>query len=122
MDSKNNNETPGELTYAAHRNHVVGRTVEFDELEPSERRNWEAIALAARIPLAEKLFKARVAVGRLLVTYRDQLHGNWYQETAKDCGIKLNDIGFIEADYRNTLGTETWDQRKIEQIAKGECE
>ena len=120
-------ETPGELAYAAYAEHLQTLGVEVDEpdfhsLSEDLKTMWNKVALAPSRPLAEKLFKARFAIARLLVTYRDRLQGDWYEATAKECGIALDAIGFIESDYRGSTTSEDRMRQKIEQIAKGECE
>lgn len=53
--------------------------------------------------LADKFLKAQKAVQRILIAYRRHLMGDWYEATAKDCGLELDEIGFIKEPTRAAI-------------------
>jgi len=46
--------------------------------------------------LAMDYWQAQKAMKALLITYANQLQGNWYETLADDCGLELDSIGFVK--------------------------
>lgn len=119
------NKTPGQLAYEAYcettgwKSAVSGAPLpQWTEVKPEIVKAWENAALATRMPLAKKIHDARNAIKRLLITYRRELMGDWYERTAEDAGLKLDEIGFIKGAYGDP---DNWDSYKnlVQSIAEG---
>lgn len=119
------NKTPGQLAYEAYcettnwKSAISGAPLpQWPEVKPEIAQAWENAAIATRMPLAKKIYDARHAIKRLLITYRSELLGDWYEETAKDAGLKLDEIGFIKGAYGDP---EHWEGPKklLQAIAEG---
>lgn len=118
--------TPGKLAYDAYCSKRQWKSFngqplpQFDAQSLELKEAWEAGATATRAPLAKLLYEARHAIARLLVTYRDRLFGNWYEFTAKDTGLELDEIGFIKGPYKHDEADSPAGQREIQRLANGE--
>lgn len=62
----------------------------------SELEKQLAAVEKERDELADKYYQAQVSIKRLLVTYARHLNGNWYESTAKECGLEVDSIGFLK--------------------------
>ena len=45
--------------------------------------------------VAQALYEARVSIRRLLVTYRRFFQANWYESTARECGLSIDSLGNV---------------------------
>ncbi|HEY1171001.1 MAG TPA: hypothetical protein VGH19_06480 [Verrucomicrobiae bacterium] len=80
-------------------------------LDEVEKEN-EALKSVVRMMEVER-YRAQVAVKRLLVTYARQLHGDWYEATARDCGLLLDAIGHIIEPEKVEMGDAVSEQARI---------
>lgn len=122
--------TPGQIAYEAYcqttdwKSLITGAPLpQWPEVKPEIKAAWENAAAAARKPVAVKLYEARHAITRLLVTYRTELKGTWYEDTVKSCGMELDEIGFIKGPYKDDL-TGVFGERGrmlVNKIARGEA-
>lgn len=111
--------TPGQRAYQA----VTGLTgeefgavLEWSELGEDRRAHWERIGVEVYRPVVEQLYAARHATYRLLVAYRSRLYGNWYELTAKDCGISLDALGMLDKAYQSPTPSKEVIDRIIYEI------
>jgi hypothetical protein len=116
-------KTPGQITYEAF---SAGDQfpLPWKDLQNWAKERWEEAALAARMPLAIKVYEARASLARLLITFRRTMTDQWYELSAKDAGIKLIALNHLEkpyaqADLKSDFSKDVA-MEKVNEIAKTE--